>query len=64
VIRLTPDDPPFTSAETAKLGWLIARMAKRGIAGEHVYQADLERKVDRIVDGARKRAEQEAKKKK
>ncbi|MFI6005885.1 DUF6257 family protein [Streptomyces sp. NPDC051366] len=54
-------DPKFTARETAQIGWYIARMAKRGIAGETVYQGDLERKVDRIIDGAREReARQEA----
>jgi hypothetical protein len=60
VIHLHPDDPPFTATEAAKLAWLIGRMAKRGIAGEDVYQGDLERKFTRIVDGARKRADKAA----
>lgn len=38
-------------------------MAKRGLAGENVYQGDLEKKVDRLLDGARDRAEKNAKKK-
>ncbi|GHA00044.1 hypothetical protein GCM10010371_69160 [Streptomyces subrutilus] len=54
-------DPKFTAGETARMGWYIARMAKRGIAGESVYLGDLERKVDRIIDGARDREEREAK---
>jgi hypothetical protein len=33
-------------------------MAKRCLAGEHVYRGDLERKVDRIIDGAQKRADE------
>ncbi|KOU20071.1 MULTISPECIES: DUF6257 family protein [unclassified Streptomyces] len=53
-------DPKFTAGETAKIGWYIARMAKRGIAGETVYQGDLERKVDRIIDGAREREVRQA----
>ncbi|MFD3465036.1 DUF6257 family protein [Streptomyces sp. NPDC058682] len=53
-------DPKFTAAETAKLGWYMARMAKRGIASETVYQGDLERKVERIIDGAREREAQQA----
>ncbi|MFF0484115.1 DUF6257 family protein [Streptomyces sp. NPDC004435] len=52
-----PDHPPLTVGEGVKFGLLIARMAKRGIAGEGVYQGDLEKKVDRILDGARERAE-------
>ncbi|WP_327168348.1 DUF6257 family protein [Streptomyces subrutilus] len=54
-------DPKFTAGETARMGWYVARMAKRGIAGESVYLGDLERKVDRIIDGAREREEQAAK---
>ncbi|GHE65865.1 hypothetical protein CP980_15600 [Streptomyces vinaceus] len=53
-------DPKFTAGETAKLTWLVARMAKRGIAGENVYQGDLERKFERIIDGAREREERQA----
>ncbi|WP_329382112.1 DUF6257 family protein [Streptomyces sp. NBC_01351] len=53
-------DPKFTAGETAKLAWYIGRMAKRGIAGETVYQGDLERKVERIIDGAREREERQA----
>ncbi|MET9698795.1 DUF6257 family protein [Streptomyces sp. NPDC006529] len=53
-------DPKFTAGETTKLAWYIARMAKRGIAGENVYQGDLEKKIDRIIDGARDREEQAA----
>ncbi|MGW5851392.1 DUF6257 family protein [Streptomyces sp. NPDC055254] len=53
-------DPKFTAGETAKLGWYIARMAKRGIAGETVHQGDLQRKIDRIIDGAREREQREA----
>lgn len=52
-------DPKLTAGEAAKIAWLIARMAKRGIASQTVYQGDLERRVDRILDGARKRAERE-----
>nr|WSW60388.1 DUF6257 family protein [Streptomyces sp. NBC_00998] len=53
-------DPKFTAGETAKLTWLVARMAKRGIASQTVYQGDLERKVDRIIDGAREREARQA----
>ncbi|WP_405530366.1 DUF6257 family protein [Streptomyces avidinii] len=53
-------DPKFTAKETAQIGWYIGRMAKRGIAGETVYQGDLERKVERIIDGAREREAQQA----
>ncbi|MFD6913793.1 DUF6257 family protein [Streptomyces virginiae] len=54
-------DPKFTAKETAQIGWYIARMAKRGIASQTVYQGDLERKVERIIDGAREREAQSAK---
>ncbi|MBY8876803.1 DUF6257 family protein [Streptomyces sp. PLK6-54] len=56
-MRTHPDDPPLTGAEAARVAWLIARMAKRGVAGEDVDQRDLQRKLDRILDGARKRAD-------
>lgn len=62
MIRTHPNDPPLTAAETAKVAWYTARMAKRSIAGDDVYLKDLQRKVDRILDGARRRAEQDAKK--
>ncbi|TXS13985.1 hypothetical protein EAO70_20570 [Streptomyces sp. adm13(2018)] len=55
-----PKHPPLTPSEKAKFAWYIGRMAKRGIAGETVYQGDLEKKVDRILDGARARAEKNA----
>lgn len=51
------NNPPLTAGEAAKVAWYAARMVKRGIAGEGVYQGDLERKVDRIIDGAQKRAD-------
>ncbi|MFI8101639.1 DUF6257 family protein [Streptomyces sp. NPDC086023] len=53
-------DPQFTAREKAQLAWYIARMAKRGIASQTVYQGDLERRVERIIDGAREREEREA----
>ncbi|MFJ2059567.1 DUF6257 family protein [Streptomyces sp. NPDC087908] len=55
-----PKHPPLTNGEKAKFAWYIGRMAKRGLAGETVYQGDLERKVDRLLDGARARAEKNA----
>ncbi|MET9723571.1 DUF6257 family protein [Streptomyces zaomyceticus] len=58
-----PKHPPLTTGEKARFAWTVARMAKRGIAGETVYQGDLEAKVDRILDGARERAEKNATKK-
>lgn len=62
MIRTHPNDPPLTATEAARLGWLTARMAKRNIAGDDVDLTDLQHKADRILDGARKRAEQAAKK--
>ncbi|WP_221938131.1 DUF6257 family protein [Streptomyces benahoarensis] len=51
------DDPKLTAGEKAKVGWYIGRMAKRALAGDEVYQGDLERKLDRVLDGAREREE-------
>ncbi|MFE3163824.1 DUF6257 family protein [Streptomyces sp. NPDC059224] len=53
----------FTAGEKARLALLVARMAKRGLAddrqfGGRVDQSDLQRKVERIENQARKRAEQ------
>ncbi|MFF7436595.1 DUF6257 family protein [Streptomyces sp. NPDC008122] len=53
--------PPLTAGEKAQVGWYVARMCKRGIAGEGVYQGDLEAKVERVIDRARERAEKNAK---
>ncbi|MFD6345272.1 DUF6257 family protein [Streptomyces roseolus] len=53
-----PDHPPLTAGEKAQFAWYVARMCKRGIAGENVYQADLEKKVEDLLDRARKRAGQ------
>ncbi|MFH8258188.1 DUF6257 family protein [Streptomyces roseolus] len=53
-----PDHPPLTTGEKAQFAWYVARMCKRGITGENVYQADLEKKVEDLLDRARKRAEQ------
>ncbi|MES9804982.1 DUF6257 family protein [Streptomyces cinereoruber] len=50
--------PKLTAREHAQVAWCVARMAKRCAAGEQVDRSDLERKVDRILDGARKRSEQ------
>jgi hypothetical protein len=60
MIRTHPDDPPLTGREASKLAWLTARMAKRSIAGEAVDLSDLQRKFDRIIDGAKARAEKAA----
>ncbi|MFD9211607.1 DUF6257 family protein [Streptomyces sp. NPDC059544] len=54
------DEPKLTAWEKAKVAGLVARMAKRGLADDREYggrvnQADLERKVDRIIEGAARR---------
>ncbi|MFG3346926.1 DUF6257 family protein [Streptomyces sp. NPDC048018] len=56
-----PNYPKLTAGEHARIAWNVARMAKRSIASETVYQGDLERRIDRIIDGARDRAEKSAK---
>ncbi|MEU3182511.1 DUF6257 family protein [Streptomyces albidoflavus] len=48
-------EPQLTASEKAKAAWLIGRMAKRAVAGPDVYQADLEKKLERLLDAARKR---------
>ncbi|MER6692675.1 DUF6257 family protein [Streptomyces minutiscleroticus] len=52
----------FTTGEKAQIAWYVARMAKRGLADDRQYggrvdQSDLQRKVERIENQARKRAE-------
>ncbi|MET7439959.1 DUF6257 family protein [Streptomyces sp. NPDC005496] len=54
----------LTAGEKAQIAWYVARMAKRGLAdtrpgGGRVDQRDLQRKVERIEEKARKRAERE-----
>ncbi|TKA13178.1 DUF6257 family protein [Actinacidiphila oryziradicis] len=56
-------EPQLTAGEVARIALLVGRMCKRSIAGPDVHQADLERRIARIKEGARKRAEQAAKKK-
>jgi hypothetical protein len=58
------DHPKLSAGEHARIAWNVARMAKRSIAGENVHQRDLERKVERVIEGARKRAEKDAERKK
>jgi len=58
-------EPKLTGGEKAKVAWLVARMAKRGIAASNsptgdVHQGDLQRKVDRITDRAAERTRREA----
>ncbi|MFF5666574.1 DUF6257 family protein [Streptomyces griseofuscus] len=57
--------PRLTVGEKTQIAWLVARMAKRGIAddrqmGGRVDQSDLQNKVDRVLDQARKREERTA----
>ena len=51
------DNPKLTAGEAAQVAWYVARMCKRSLASETVHQGDLERKVERILDKARKRQE-------
>jgi len=58
-------DPILTAGETARAAWLVARMAKRGIAASNsptgdVYQGDLQRKFDRLHAKAADRTAREA----
>ncbi|BDM73336.1 hypothetical protein HEK616_68230 [Streptomyces nigrescens] len=58
---MAQDEPKLTAGEKAKVAWYIGRMAKRGLAGDEVYQRDLESKIERVLDGARKREASSAK---
>ncbi|MFG2861228.1 DUF6257 family protein [Streptomyces sioyaensis] len=49
------EDPKLTVGEKARIAGLIARMCKRHVASPNAHQADLERRVNRILDGARER---------
>ncbi|MFF7230040.1 DUF6257 family protein [Streptomyces sioyaensis] len=48
-------DPKLTAGEKARIAGLVARMCKRHVASPNVHQRDLERRVNRILDGARER---------
>ncbi|MEU6659589.1 DUF6257 family protein [Streptomyces sp. NPDC046821] len=59
---MSSNQPRLTTGEKTKVAWYVARMAKRGIADDRQYggrvdQSDLQRKVDRVIDGAREREE-------
>ncbi|WP_310725056.1 DUF6257 family protein [Streptomyces sp. N2A] len=54
-------DPKLTATEKARIAVLVGRMCKRDFAGPNVHQGDLQRRVDRILDGAREREEKAAK---
>ncbi|MFI8290163.1 DUF6257 family protein [Streptomyces sp. NPDC085614] len=60
---MSSTNPKLTAGETAQVAWYVARMAKRCIASESVDCSDLERKVDRVIERARKREEKQAKRK-
>jgi hypothetical protein len=45
----------LSTLDKLQIAGYVARMAKREIAGEHVYTEDLKRKVDRVIDRAEKR---------
>lgn len=45
----------FTAGEKARIGVLIARMAKRGMAGDSVDISDLQARVKRIEKQAERR---------
>ncbi|MEV7976226.1 DUF6257 family protein [Streptomyces sp. NPDC086519] len=45
----------FTAGEKARIAVLTARMAKRGIAGPDVDISDLQARVERIENEARRR---------
>ncbi|MFI6767272.1 DUF6257 family protein [Streptomyces sp. NPDC050355] len=55
-------DPKLTATEKARIAVLVGRMCKRDLAGPNVHQGDLQRRVDRILDGARERDAKAAKK--
>ncbi|WP_432134254.1 DUF6257 family protein [Streptomyces sp. bgisy154] len=59
---MSSEQPRLTAGEKARIALLVARMAKRGLAddrqsGGRVDQRDLQRKVARIEEQARRRAE-------
>ncbi|MFF3326091.1 DUF6257 family protein [Streptomyces sp. NPDC002889] len=60
-------EPRLTAGEKARVAVLVLRMAKRGIGDDRlvgrVYQGDLQRRIDRIVEKAAKREEQQTKRK-
>lgn len=53
---MTDDKPEYTTGEKWRRAGLIARGCKRSLAGENVDLSDLDRKLDRIDEQARKRA--------
>jgi hypothetical protein len=53
------DKPEYTTGEKWRRAGLIVRGAKRTLAGENVDLSDIERKLTRIDEQARKRAKQQ-----
>ncbi|MFF7763148.1 DUF6257 family protein [Streptomyces griseorubiginosus] len=45
----------FTTGEKLRVAGLVARMAKRGLAGDTVDLSDLQRRVERIEKAAERR---------
>lgn len=58
-------EPLYTVGEKAELTWLVARMSKRGLAARNsptgdVHQGDLQRKLERVKEGAARRTDRDA----
>lgn len=58
MVRLGPNDPPLSVRETAEIGRMTALAALRG----GTYTTAQKQRIDRIIDGARQRAEKAGKK--
>ncbi|MFJ8336034.1 DUF6257 family protein [Streptomyces sp. NPDC094437] len=61
---MSSSQPRYTAGEKARIAVLVARMAKRGLADDRQFgglvdQSDLQRRVERIEEQARKRHERE-----
>jgi hypothetical protein len=56
VIRTHPDDPPLTAREAAE----IARITGMAVIRRGQLTTAQERRIDRILDGARERAARQA----
>ncbi|MER5889907.1 DUF6257 family protein [Streptomyces sp. NPDC001941] len=57
---MSSSEPRLTVGEKTRVALYVARMAKRSLADGHtgrVYQEDLQRRVDRVIDKAREREE-------
>ncbi|MFF4039236.1 DUF6257 family protein [Streptomyces sp. NPDC001816] len=59
---MSSNQPRLTAGEKTRIAWYVARMAKRSMAddrqfGGRVDQRDLQRKVDRVIEQARRREE-------